>query len=185
VKLFKIFSAAFLVGLLAMLTIVYASHPRPQAFSKAHEFAPGLFVTEQIRTSDIFAIKRAGYKTIVDIRPDGEAPDQAPSATMQQLAKANGLTFYYIPVQHGPIPDSAVRDLDKALASSTQPVLLYCHSGRRAARTLSLYEASRPNGPDATTIFSMVRSAGQSADDLTAEINERIARRNQPAEGAK
>jgi len=168
-----------------VLSFAYISRPRPKSFSKALEFAPGLSVTEQISIADISAIKLDGYKTVVDIRPDGEAPDQVPSAAIERKDRASGLAFYYIPVQHGAIPDSAVTALDDALSKSPRPVLLYCRSGKRAARTLSLYEASRPYGPGAASIIASVRAVGQSADDLTDEIDRRIAHRKQAAGGAK
>ena len=185
VKFFKIFGLAFLCGLVLMLTSIFISRPRAEAFTKARLFAPGLSVTEQISTTDIAAIKKDGYKTIVDFRPGGEAPDQVPSATMERVARANGMSFSYIPVPHGPIPDSAVAALDSTLSKSPRPVLLYCRSGKRAARTLSLYEASRADGPDAAGILAMVQGVGQSADDLSSEINQRIAHRNQATGAAK
>ena len=189
----SLFGLAFLVSFLGMLLVFFFQRPKPEraatgsaapasAIATAHAFAPGIFVTEQINESDVAEVRQRGYATLIDIRPDGEAANQVPSSTVQSSAQANQLAFYYIPVAHGDIPDSAVTALGEALAKSPRPVLLYCRSGRRAARTLSLYEASLPNGPDAAAILNMARSAGQSADDLVPEINRRIALRK-PAKG--
>ncbi|MFL6657217.1 MAG: beta-lactamase hydrolase domain-containing protein, partial [Massilia sp.] len=96
----------------------------------------------------------------------------------------NALNFVYIPVPHGAIPDSAVTALGKALANSPGPVLLYCRSGRRAARTWSLVEASRTGGLDAAQIIATVKASGQEVDDLKDALEQRIAARSTPAEGA-
>ncbi|MDR3762664.1 MAG: sulfur transferase domain-containing protein [Acidobacteriota bacterium] len=189
----SLFGLAFLVSFLGMLTYFYFQRPKPRpdaasnarsasVIDAAHTFAPGIFVTEQINEGDVSEVHQRGYATLIDLRPDFEAANQVPSATVARSAQANQLAFYYIPVAHGDIPDAAVAALGEALSNSPRPVLLYCRSGRRAARTLSLYEASLPGGPDAAAILNMARSAGQSADDLTAEINRRIAARK-PAQG--
>jgi uncharacterized protein (TIGR01244 family) len=88
------------------------------------------------------------------------------------------LTFAYVPVPHGDIPGQAVDALGQSLASAGKPVLLYCRSGKRAARTWALSEASRADGLDAVAIQAAVRSAGQSADDLAESIAARIAARS-------
>lgn len=189
----SLFGLAFLVSFLGMLAVFFFQRSKPEPVAKgavepvsavanARPFAPGIFVTEQINESDVAEVHRRGYATLIDLRPDGEAANQVPSSTVQSSAQANQLAFYYIPVAHGDIPDAAVTALTEALAKSPRPALLYCRSGRRAARTLSLYEASLPGGPDAAAILNMARSSGQSADDLASEINHRIALRK-PAKG--
>ncbi|MFX5521947.1 hypothetical protein ABTD78_22020, partial [Acinetobacter baumannii] len=78
----------------------------------------------------------------------------------------------------GDIPDRAVTELGQALADKSGEVLLYCRSGRRAARTWSLLEASRPNGLKTQAILAAVKESGQSADDLESAIEQRIRQRN-------
>jgi uncharacterized protein (TIGR01244 family) len=139
--------------------------------------APGVAVRDQISLADVLRIKSAGFNTIIDLRPDGEAPDQPPSAAVEAAADAAGLRFAYIPTPQGAIPDATVERLAEALAASHQPVLLYCRSGNRAARVWALAEASRADGADATNIALAVRAAGQKIDDLTPQIAARIAAR--------
>jgi uncharacterized protein (TIGR01244 family) len=172
-----VFAFSFLCGLSLVLACVYYQRPRHTPWEKARQFTEGIYVAEQISEDDVAAIRKHGFATIIDLRPDGEAPDQVPSVKMEAAARANQLNFFYVPVQHGEIPDSAVVALSAAISKSPEPILVYCRSGRRAARTLSLYEASRQNGPDAAAILAMVRSVGQSADDLSPEIDQRIAKR--------
>ena len=182
-----------------MLAVIYYNRPRRasraltgparlevvNAQAQPKLFAPGVYVSEQINEGEVATLKKHGFATIVDLRPDGEAVDQVPSATVERIARANQLSFFYVPVQHGTIPDSAVAALSNAILNGPQPVLVYCRSGRRAARTLSLSEASRSGGPDAAAILAMAQSVGQSADDLSGEINERIAHRKPLAEASR
>jgi len=177
----SIFALAFLLGLAPVLVESFLHRPHDSLEKKPLPLTDNVYVTEQLKREDIFAVSKEGFKTLIDIRPDGEVPDEIPSSDAGRIAVQTGLKFAYVPVPHGPIPASAVTALSDALAGKPRPVLLYCHSGRRAARTFSLVEASRPGGLDAAHILAMVKAAGQSADDLSAEINDRIAHRSAQA----
>jgi uncharacterized protein (TIGR01244 family) len=104
---------------------------------------------------------------------------------MAAAATAEGLDFAYIPVPHGQIPDAAVTALQQQLAKKTGPVLLYCRSGSRAARTWSLVEASRHNGLNAAEILAAVKASQLNADDLEPAIRQRIALREADSKGAQ
>jgi uncharacterized protein (TIGR01244 family) len=134
-------------------------------------------VTEQISLNSMPVLRGRGYATIIDLRPDGEAPDQPASREVEAAAIENGIKFHYIPVTHGEIPVGAVNALQSALADSPRPILMYCRSGSRAARTWSLVEASRAGGMDEAAILKAVKSAGLSAEDLSPAIGQRISNR--------
>ena len=51
-------------------------------------------VSGQISPDDIPALKAAGFTTIVNNRPDGEAPDQPSGAEIEAAAKAAGLAYH-------------------------------------------------------------------------------------------
>ncbi len=119
-----------------------------------------------------------GIRSVIDLRPDGEAPDQTPAAEMERGAKQWRMEFHYIPVPHETIPDAAVDALSAALGNEIQPTVLYCRSGRRAVRTFALSLASRPDGGALPEILEIVKAAGFSAEDLKDNIEERIARRS-------
>lgn len=173
-----IFLGAIAAGVLAVVgAFGWIQHGRVPV----HGLVEGLAISEQLRPSSMTWLAGHGYGTVIDMRPDGEAADEPGSAEMGAAARARHLRFSYIPVPHGDIPESAVQALEKALADDAGgSVLLYCRSGRRAARTWSLAEASRPGGLDAQQILAKVARAGQSADDLRGDIERRI--RARPAE---
>jgi len=134
-------------------------------------------VAEQIQLEDIPQLKARGFAAIIDLRPDGEAAGQPAAQAVESAAHENHMGFTYVPVPHGDIPDAAVTALSRAILTSPHPILLYCRSGRRAVRTWSLAEASRPDGLDTDAIHAAVRASGQSAEDLNAAITQRIALR--------
>lgn len=149
----------------------------PAPATAVHALLDQVSVREQIALGDVAGIRSGGYRTLIDLRPDGEAADQPSSALIAEEAKRAGLAFAYHPTPHGDIPDNVANDLARTLAVAERPVLLYCRSGKRAARVWALAEASRPGGPDAMRIASAVRAAGQPVEDLMPAITARIATR--------
>ncbi len=139
---------------------------------------PGVFLTAQLWPERVTSLSAKGVKTIVDMRPDGEEPDQPTSTDMERAAKNNGLSFYYVPVPHESIPDTAVESLREILAHGGGPIVLYCRTGRRAVRLFALSEASRLEGPGCQSILDTVKAAGFSAEDLQDRITQRISQRS-------
>ena len=179
----KLFALSVIGTVGILLIAIYLS--RSPAAPVLKLVAPNLFVTSQLKTEHVLALRLRGIRNIVDMRPDGEAKDQTPSSAIKQAAEENGVSFHYVPIPHGPVPKEAVEALQTALADRTALTVLYCRTGNRATRALALVEASRTNGPSAVAINTMVRDAGFSADDLKFEIEQRIAQRNPAGESSK
>jgi uncharacterized protein (TIGR01244 family) len=132
--------------------------------------------TSQLKPENFSFLRRQRIWRIVDLRPDGEAADQPSSEVMKRAAAAQNMEFAYVPIPHESIPDASVDALTAALQDHGFTVL-YCRSGRRAVRTFALVEASRPGGPSVEEILKMVVDAGFTAEDLKANIIQRIAAR--------
>ena len=168
-------------AILVAATFGWWAWQRHQALP-ARVLAPGVAISEQLQPSAM-SVAQESFTTVIDMRPDGEAAGQPTSAEMAVAANAHRLQFAYVPVPHGDIPDAVVDSLSNALAARPGPVLLYCRSGRRAARSWSLVEASRPGGMGVDEIIAAVKSSGQDASDLRARLEQRV-RGRKPAEGA-
>ncbi len=134
-------------------------------------------VAGQLTPADLPALKAQGVSVIIDMRPDGEAPDQPTAAQMQQAAQQQGLAFFYIPIAHGAISDESVSLLQQVIAGKPGKVAAYCRSGKRASRTYALALASMKDGPSQAQITQQLQAAGQNIDDLQQEITKRIAAR--------
>ena len=179
-----IFLGAVLLGAGGVLVAAGVIHHRAEAVEAAsaqkpdlHRLTGDIWVTAQIAPAQLKAIHDRGIAGVIDLRPDGEVAGQPSSAAVGRTAAALGLQFRYVPVPHGDIPSAVVDQLASDLAATPRPLLLYCHSGRRAARTWALAEASRVDGMDAKAIEVAVHGAGQSADDLQSEIARRVEAR--------
>jgi uncharacterized protein (TIGR01244 family) len=179
----KLFILTFLITTaIATLAIYLSSDDFRYRTSRLTQVSSNVFIASQLKPVSIRFLSDRGIRTIVDIRPDGEDPSQASSSEMEEASKAAGLAFHYIPVPHGPIPDSAVDTLTSVLKDANPPTLLYCRTGRRSVRLLALAEASRVNGPSLEEILKLGRSTGFAPYDLQEDISNRIANRNHTEE---
>lgn len=173
------FFIAVLTGATAVMgwaAYAHYAHPTPAGIA-ARRLTGDVWVTEQVTPQQIGSVHAGHFATVVDMRPDGEQEGQPSSAQIADAAAREGLAFSYDPVPHGAIPDESVDALLKVMATQPKPILLYCRSGRRAARTWALAEASRPGGLDSRSIEQFVEAAGQPVGDLVLDIQARIAAR--------
>lgn len=103
--------------------------------------APELLTGGQPSPEQLEAIAAAGYRTIVDLRPEGE-----PGAPADEAARAAalGLAYVRIPVAGaGELTEEKVRALDLALdaAEDAGPVVVHCATGNRVGALLALRAA--------------------------------------------
>ena len=172
-----LFVGSIVLGIALVLGNAVIARVRAPSPVLTHPLTDKIDIAEQVQLDAIPLLRRAGYTNIIDLRPDGEAADQPPSAQVETAVLANRMSFSYVPVVHGDIPANTVLALEHAITKQGGRTLLYCRSGRRAARTWSLVEASRSGGMDAAAILAAVKRSGQSADDLNPAIQARIAAR--------
>ena len=83
---------------------------------------------------------QAGFKSVINNRPDFEAgPDQPSSATMQAAALAAGLHYAWLPVAPSVQTEQEIARFAELLNELPKPVLAYCRSGNRSSK---LYHAA-------------------------------------------
>ena len=116
-----------------------------------------LSVSPQITPADVALAKAQGFTTIVNNRPDGEAPDQPPAAEIEAAAKAAGLDYVHIPVRGMPTPEQ-VEATRAAILNSEGPVLAFCRTGTRCINTWSIGE--RLAGGDRDELLRIGSAAG-------------------------
>ena len=180
----SLFLSAFVAGVVAVLLIAGLSRVesrRSEAPTRTpveiQQLAPGVWVAGQIDTADVPMFRNRGFKAVIGLRPDGEVPGQPSASDIGAMTNGQSMRFAYVPVPHGDMPDAVADDLATALAGGEGPVLLYCRSGRRAARAWALAEASRPGGLLVEEIEARVAGVGQSVDDLGDRLRRRAALR--------
>jgi len=91
-----------------------------------------LAVAPQPKLSDFQDLKRLGFTTIVNNRPDGEDPNQLGSAAEAEAARAAGLAYVHIPVTSTGMTEDDARLLKETIEQAPGPVVAHCRSGARS-----------------------------------------------------
>ncbi len=95
--------------------------------------------SSQLSAADVASAAEAGFRAIIDNRPDAEDAGQPSAADMEAIAQRHGLAFAHIPVTTaGAISESHIARMRDALAQSPGPILGYCRTGTRAAMMWAL-----------------------------------------------
>jgi uncharacterized protein (TIGR01244 family) len=99
------------------------------------QITPDFSVAPQLLPEAMALAASAGFKSVINNRPDFEhGPDQPSHAVMQAAAEAAGLEYRHLPVDGGyqsPQEIAAFADLLRELPA---PVLAFCRSGARSTR---------------------------------------------------
>ena len=92
-----------------------------------------LSVAAQLQPADISDAAAAGFRAIINNRPDGEETGQPTSSEIQAAAQAAGLAYQYIPITPGRFGADNIAAFEQAVAAMPGPVLAYCRTGTRSA----------------------------------------------------
>ncbi|HAN68930.1 MAG TPA: TIGR01244 family phosphatase [Halieaceae bacterium] len=123
---------------------------------KIVEVTSRVAVSEQVGLADVPAIAAAGFKVLINNRPDGEAPGQPTSAEFAAAAAENGLKYVYYPVNGMNFPGPDLPALAAAFDNAEGPVLAFCRSG---TRSINLWLATR-SAEDMPVALRRARSLG-------------------------
>lgn len=86
----------------------------------------------QLTPQDMPAVAAAGYRVVINNRPDGEVPGQPTSEEMEAAAEEAGLEYHYYPVNAFNYPGDDLEVLARYFNDSSKPVLAFCRSGTRS-----------------------------------------------------
>ncbi len=93
----------------------------------------------QLLPAQMAAAAAAGFKSVINNRPDGEGGVEQPaSAEIERAAAAAGLRYAYLPVVPTDIKPEDVARMSELLDTLPKPVLAFCRSGARAAKLYRL-----------------------------------------------
>ncbi len=105
-------------------------------------------VAPQIAVEQVADIAAAGFKTIVNNRPDDEDAGQPSGDSIRAAAEAAGLAYFSIPVTHAGFSHPQIDAMTTALVESKGPVLAYCRSGTRSCNLWALAAAKQGRNPN-------------------------------------
>lgn len=120
-------------------------------------------VSPQITAADIPALASAGFKTIINNRPDGEEAGQLTAAEAREIAEANGLNYVHIPVKIPALTAETVEEFRAAIKDNPAPFLAHCKSGTRSCVLWTMVTAKE----NPMTLEELMDCAAQGGYDLT------------------
>jgi uncharacterized protein (TIGR01244 family) len=126
----------------------------------------------QLRPDDVTTAAELGFRTIVNNRPDGEEAGQPAAAEIEAAARAAGLAYVAIPVDHSGLSMPQVEAMAAVLAEQPGPVLAFCRSGTRSTNLWAL--ARGLAGDEADQIVAKAANAGYDVSGLKPTL-ERLA----------
>ncbi|HKX93741.1 MAG TPA: TIGR01244 family sulfur transferase [Methylibium sp.] len=92
-------------------------------------------VAPQLAPDAMAAAAAAGFRSVINNRPDFEGgPEQPTSAAMEAAARAAGLEYVFLPVASAFQTPEQAQAMADALERLPKPVLAFCRSGARSAR---------------------------------------------------
>ncbi len=102
--------------------------------------APDVCVAPQLSAAAMAEAAKAGFRSVVNNRPDFEhGPDQPTSAEVEAAAHAAGLEYRHLPVDGGYQSPEQIAAFAALLTELPRPLLMFCRSGARSSR---LYAAA-------------------------------------------
>ena len=110
---------------------------------EVEQLSADVCVTGQLEVAQMAWAAQAGFKSVINNRPDFEGgPDQPTSASMQAAALAAGLQYAFLPVAPTVQTPQEIARFAELLGELPKPVLAFCRSGTRSRK---LYRAT-PGG---------------------------------------
>ncbi|HEV7914156.1 MAG TPA: TIGR01244 family sulfur transferase [Albitalea sp.] len=97
--------------------------------------SPDVSVAPQLVPEAMAPVAEAGFKSVINNRPDFEGgPDQPTSAVMEAAAKAAGLAYAHLPVAPGHQSPEEIARFAELMATLPKPILAFCRSGTRSGK---------------------------------------------------
>ena len=104
--------------------------------------SPDVCVAAQLSPEAMAELARAGFRSVINNRPDFEhGPDQPTNAAIEAAAKAAGLEYRFLPVSGGYQSPQEIAAFATLLGELPRPILAFCRSGARSARLFAAASA--------------------------------------------
>ena len=95
-----------------------------------HDFA----VAGQIGPEDLAQAAAAGFRSVINNRPDFEGgPAHPTSQAIHDAAGTVGIEYAFLPVRSGYQDSAQISEMHELLQRLPKPVLAFCRSGARSA----------------------------------------------------
>ena len=160
------------VSLLALLALpAFAQAPEPPGFGIPNAIQPeeGLLIAGQPTAKQLKAAGKAGYKTVIDLRPLAE--DRG--FDEEKAARKAKLEYTNIAVSPDTLDAPKIKYFLTVLSNAERPALIHCSSGNRAAGFYYAWLVLE-NGMPEDQAFAQAQAAGLLDPDLGSRIQELV-----------
>lgn len=131
-------------------------------------------IAAQLAPEDFARAAQAGFRTIINNRPDGEEPAQLTASEGAREARAHGLRYEHIPAtKHDLLTDPVVGQMATVVAASQGPVLAHCKSGQRSA---VVWAAAAARQLPVAEVLQALKGAGIDGSFLRDELDRQADR---------
>lgn len=97
--------------------------------------SPDVSVAPQLGPEAMAPLAEAGFKSVINNRPDFEGgPQQPTSAAIEAAAEAAGLVYAFLPVAPGYQSPEEIARFAELIATMPRPILAFCRSGTRSGK---------------------------------------------------
>ena len=135
---------------------------------------PGFAVMGATTPEDFAAAAAAGFRAVINNRPDGEDLNQLTAAEGADLARSAGLQYRHIPARMPDVlSDEVVGPMREALDSFEGPILAHCKTG---LRSVVAWAAAQARTEPVDDVLETLRQAGFQLDHLRDELEEQAGR---------
>jgi len=109
---------------------------------QVQRLSAGVSVAPQLGPEAMSEAAAAGFRSVVNNRPDFEGgPSQPTSAAVEAAARAAGLEYVFLPVAGGYQSPEEIARFAELMKTLPQPILAFCRSGARSGRLFSAASA--------------------------------------------
>ena len=99
------------------------------------QIAADVYVAGQLGPEAMAEAARAGFRSVVNNRPDFEGgADQPTNASIEAAARAAGLEYRFLPVGSAYQSPAEIAAFAQLLQQLPRPILAFCRSGARSMR---------------------------------------------------
>jgi uncharacterized protein (TIGR01244 family) len=112
--------------------------------SSVQRIDDSISISPQLAPSDMTSLAAAGFRSVINNRPDHEGgADQPTSAQMEAAASAAGLAYAFLPVSPSLQTPEQIDGFRRLLDTLEKPIVAFCRSGTRSGK---LVRAAREAG---------------------------------------
>lgn len=126
-----------------------------------------LSVAGQLSLEDLTRARDLGFKTIINVRPDGEKEDAMTADEARTALSAEPVAYHHLPVLPTQITDEDVSAFQALMNEVEGPVLAHCGTGMRASVLWALANAGTLGTED---ILQKTAAAGYDLGKIAPRI---------------